>query len=269
MNQPQHPAAVSAAQRDSSRFSLDGDVAIVTGGGSGIGRSIAIGLAAQGARVGIADTSMEGAERTAEDIVRAGGASIAVHVDVTSENAMARAVASLEAELGELSLAVNSAGIANAMPALELTTEQFELMYRINVTGLFRSCQVEARAMLRTGRGSILNLASISGLVSHREMLQAHYNSAKAAVAHLTRSLATEWAPHAIRVNSLAPGFTLTPMNTREEVASLRADIAQRIPLERFADPEEMVGPAIFLLSDAASYCTGVDLVVDGGFTLL
>lgn len=252
-----------------SVFSLTGDVAIVTGGGSGIGRAIALGLAAAGARVGIADASPDGAEQTAKSIRSAGGESIAIETDVTSENGMTDAVEHVEAALGGLSLAVNAAGIANAVPALELTTEQFEQMYRINVTGLFRSCQAEARAMLRTGRGSILNLASISGLVSHREIVQAHYNSAKAAVAHLTRSLATEWAPHSIRVNSLAPGFTLTPMNAREEVASIRADISSHIPLERFAEPEEMVGPAIFLLSGAASYCTGVDLVVDGGFTLL
>ena len=263
------PETPYTEQRDGSPFALAGDVAVVTGGGSGIGRAIALGLAAAGARVGVADASLDRAEQTAEAIRSAGGSSIAAAVDVTTEDGMSQAVAAVEALLGPLSLAVNSAGIANAVPALELTTEQFEQMYRVNVTGLFRSCQAEARAMLRTGRGSILNLASISGLVSHREMQQSHYNSAKAAVAHLTRSLATEWAPHAIRVNSLAPGFTLTPMNAREEVASLRADISSRIPLERFAEPEEMVGPAVFLLSGAASYCTGVDLVVDGGFTLL
>lgn len=254
---------------DVSRFSLRGDVAVVTGGGSGIGRAIALGLASAGARVGVADMSAESAIKTAGEIAGAGGIGLAIHTDVTSEGGIGHAVKVVERELGPLSLAVNSAGIANAVPALELTTEQFEQMYRINVTGLFRSCQAEARAMLRTGRGSILNLASISGIVSHREMLQSHYNSAKAAVAHLTRSLATEWATHGIRVNSLAPGFTLTPMNTREEVSSMRADISRHIPLERFAEPEEMVGPAVFLLSSAASYCTGVDLVVDGGFTLL
>ncbi|MCW3492714.1 glucose 1-dehydrogenase [Microbacterium sp. SSM24] len=261
------PETPPAAGR--SVFSLTGEVAIVTGGGSGIGRAIALGLAECGARVGIADASAEGAEQTAVAIRAAGGEAVAIETDVTSEDGMTDAVAAVEATLGGLSLAVNAAGIADAVPALELTTDQFERMYRINVTGLFRSCQAEARAMIRTGRGSILNLASISGLVSHREMLQAHYNSAKAAVAHLTRSLATEWAPHAIRVNSLAPGFTLTPMNAREEVASMRADISRQIPLERFAEPEEMVGPAVFLLSGAGSYCTGVDLVVDGGFTLL
>ena len=257
------------ARSDASLFSLDGQVAIVTGGGSGIGRAIALGLAEAGAQVAVSDASLSSASRTTQAIRDAGGRSIALATDVTDENGMTAAIGLVEAELGHLSLAVNSAGIAEAVPALELTTEQFEQMYRVNVTGLFRSCQAEARAMLRWGCGSILNLASISGIVSHREMLQAHYNSAKAAVAHLTRSLATEWAPHAIRVNSLAPGFTLTPMNARGEVASVRADISRHIPLARFAEPEEMVGPATFLLSGAASYCTGVNLVVDGGFTLL
>jgi len=263
------PETPQIEQRPRSLFALDGDVAVVTGGGSGIGRAVALGLSAAGARVGVVDTSYERAEQTAKAIRSVGGVSVAMMVDVTTEDGMTQAVDEIEAELGPLSLAVNSAGIANAVPALDLTTEQFEQMYRINVTGLFRSCQAEARAMLRTGRGSILNLASISGIVSHREMLQSHYNSAKAAVAQLSRSLATEWAPHSIRVNSLAPGFTLTPMNAREEVASMRANISSQIPLERFAEPEEMVGPAVFLLSGAASYCTGVSLVVDGGFTLL
>lgn len=258
-----------AEQYDASLFALRGEVAIVTGGGSGIGQAIAIGLAAAGARVGVTDITIQSAKQTAQTIRAAGGVSIAIAVDVTTEDDLPSAVEVVEAELGPLSVAVNSAGIANAVPALEMTTDQFEQMYRINVTGLFRSCQAEARAMLRNGRGSILNLASISGIVSHREMMQAHYNSAKAAVSHLTRSLATEWAPHAIRVNSLAPGFTRTSMNAREEVASLRTDISHQIPLQRFAEPEEMIGPAIFLLSGAASYCTGVDLVVDGGFTLL
>ena len=250
-------------------FAFDGDVAIVTGAGSGIGRAIAVGLAARGARVGVADASASGAEQTHAEIARHGGASIAITVDVTTDDGMTRAVADVETELGPLTLAVNAAGIASARPALDLSADEFEGMYRVNVTGVFRSCQAEARAMLRSGRGAIVNLASISGIVSHREMLQVHYNSSKAAVAHLTRSLATEWAPHAIRVNSLAPGFTLTPMNTRDEVASLRAEISEKVPLARFANPEEMVGPAVFLLSAASSYCTGVDLVVDGGFTLL
>ncbi|WP_232711082.1 MULTISPECIES: glucose 1-dehydrogenase [unclassified Microbacterium] len=250
-------------------FTLAGQTAVVTGGGSGIGKAIALGLAQRGANVGIVDFAAEGAAETAARVAEMGVGSLAIAADVTDEDGMTSAVEKTVHALGPLSLAVNAAGIAQATPALELSAEQFERLYRINVIGLFRSCQAEARAMMASGGGSILNLASISGIVSHREMLQAHYNSSKAAVAHLTRSLATEWAAHSIRVNALSPGFTLTPMNARAEVASMREEISEKIPTGRFAEPEEMVGPAVFLLSNAASYCTGVDLVVDGGYTLL
>lgn len=250
-------------------FRLDNRVALVTGGSSGIGQAIALGLAVSGAAVGVVDRDGEGLAATVDAIHAAGGRAVSTVADVTVDGDIDHAIESIEAQLGPLELAVNSAGIADAAPALDLDVERFERLYKVNVTGVFRSCQAEARVMATRRRGSILNLASISGIVSHREMTQVHYNSAKAAVAHMSRSLATEWAPLGIRVNSLAPGFTLTPMNRREEVASLIDTISALIPLGRFAEAKEMVGPAVFLLSDAASYCTGVDLVVDGGYTVL
>jgi NAD(P)-dependent dehydrogenase (short-subunit alcohol dehydrogenase family) len=121
--------------------------------------------------------------------------------------------------------------------------------------------------MLRQGRGSIVNIASMSGVIVNRGLLQAHYNSAKAAVIQLSRSLAMEWAERGIRVNSVSPGYTATPMNTRAEVADQVRRFEADTPLGRMADPAEIVGPTVFLLSEAASFCTGVDLLVDGGFT--
>ncbi|WP_291049687.1 SDR family oxidoreductase [Herbiconiux sp.] len=251
-----------------NQFRLDGSVALVTGAGSGIGRAIAIGLARAGAAVAAVDLTAERVAGTVAAIEQEGGRALAVAADVSTDQ-ISDAVDEAQRTLGPLEVAVNSAGIARAVPARDMTVEEFEAMYRINVTGVFRSCQAEARAMAARGGGSIVNLASISGIVSHRQMLQAHYNSSKAAVAHLTRSLATEWAADGIRVNALSPGFTLTPMNLRDEVASIRESVSHEIPLGRFAEPAELVGPAIFLLSEASSYCTGVNLVVDGGFTLL
>jgi NAD(P)-dependent dehydrogenase (short-subunit alcohol dehydrogenase family) len=121
--------------------------------------------------------------------------------------------------------------------------------------------------MLEHGRGSIVNIASMSGSIVNRGLQQAHYNASKAAVAHLSRSLAMEWSQRGIRVNAISPGYTATPMNTRPEVADQVRQFEADTPLGRMATVDELVGPAIFLLSEAASFCTGVDLLIDGGFT--
>ncbi len=144
---------------------------------------------------------------------------------------------------------------------------QWQRVLNINVTGVFLSCQAEARAMLSHGRGAIVNIASMSGSIVNRGLLQAHYNASKAAVAHLTKSLAMEWAGRGVRVNAISPGYTATPMTRRPEVAEQVKQFEADTPLGRMATVDELVGPAVFLLSDAASFCTGVDLLVDGGFT--
>jgi NAD(P)-dependent dehydrogenase (short-subunit alcohol dehydrogenase family) len=133
--------------------------------------------------------------------------------------------------------------------------------------GIFLSCQAEARAMLAHGKGgSIVNIASMSGVIVNRGLKQAHYNASKAGVIHLSKSMAMEWVDRGIRVNSISPGYTATPMNTRPEMIHQTKSFEDQTPMQRMADVNEMVGPAVFLLSDAASYCTGVDLLVDGGF---
>jgi NAD(P)-dependent dehydrogenase (short-subunit alcohol dehydrogenase family) len=143
---------------------------------------------------------------------------------------------------------------------------QWQRMYDVNVTGIFLSCQAEARAMLVRRRGAIVNIASMSGVIVNRGLLQAHYNSAKAAVIHLSKSLAMEWSDRGVRVNSISPGYTATPMNIRPEVAEQVKQFEADTPLGRMATVDELVGPAVFLASRAASFCTGVDLLVDGGF---
>ncbi|MFB9378402.1 SDR family oxidoreductase [Kineococcus gynurae] len=252
---------------DAPDFRLDARVALVTGAGSGIGRAVALGLAASGADVACLDLAGEGLSATVAEIEAGGRRAVAVPADVTDPEGLAAAVARTEEELGELTLAVNCAGIANAAPAEEMSLAQWQKVVDIDYTGVFLSCQAEARAMLAHGRGSIVNIASMSGSIVNRGLLQAHYNSAKAAVIHLSRSLAMEWSDRGIRVNSISPGYTATPMNTRPEVAEQVRQFEADTPLGRMAGVGEMVGPAVFLLSDAASFCTGVDLVVDGGFT--
>ncbi len=248
-------------------FDLGGQTAFVTGAGSGIGQAIAVGLAEAGANVACFDLpGSRDLAGTVERIQAHGRRAMALEGSVTSAADLEAAVARTEVELGPLSLAVNSAGIANAQAAEELELERWQRMLDINLTGVMLSCQAQARVMLPRGKGAIVNIASMSGSIVNRGLLQAHYNTSKAGVIHLTKSLAMEWAERGIRVNCISPGYTATPMNTRPEVADQVKIFEQTTPLGRMAEVEEMVGPAIFLCSPAASFCTGVDLIVDGGF---
>ena len=249
-------------------FDLSGRVALVTGAGSGIGQRIALGLAQSGADVALVDLRTDGGlQDTADAIAATGRRAIQVGADVTSGEAMAEAVALAEAELGPLRLALNAAGIANAEACEDMSEEQYQTLMDINMKGVWLSCQAEARAMLAHGQGgSIVNIASMSGVIVNRGLMQVHYNASKAGVIHMSKSMAMEWVDRGIRVNSISPGYTATPMNTRPEMVNQTKEFESQTPMQRMADVNEMVGPAIFLLSDAASYCTGVDLLVDGGF---
>ncbi|MGK5683128.1 SDR family oxidoreductase [Actinoplanes sp. URMC 104] len=249
-------------------FRLDQRTAFVTGAASGIGRAIAVGIAESGADVACFDLPGPALDQVCADIQAAGVKALPIAGDVTDAGSLAEAVSRAQSVLGDLTLAVNSAGVANAAPAETMPLEQWQRVIDINLTGVFLSCQAEARAMLAAGRGgSIVNIASMSGTIVNRGLLQGHYNASKAGVMHLSRSLAMEWSRRGIRVNSISPGYTATPMNTRPEVAEQVRQFEADTPLGRMATVDELVGPAVFLLSDAASFCTGVDLLVDGGFT--
>jgi NAD(P)-dependent dehydrogenase (short-subunit alcohol dehydrogenase family) len=248
-------------------FRLEDQVAFVTGAGSGIGQRIAVGLAEAGANVACFDL---GGSRdltgTLERITALGRRALKLEGDVTQAGELEQAIQTLEAQLGPLSVAVNCAGIANAAPAETMKQDQWQRMFDVNLTGVFLSCQAEARVMLPRKRGSIINIASMSGSIVNRGILQAHYNTSKAGVIHLSKSLAMEWSDRGVRVNAISPGYTLTPMNLRPEVAESRKQFERDTPLGRMASVDELVGPAVFLSSAAASFCTGVDLIVDGGF---
>ena len=244
-------------------FDLSGEVAVVTGAGSGIGQAIAIGLAEAGADVAcFGHGSKGGLEETAGKIAALGRKALALTGTVTSEADLSTAMDRIDKELGPLSIAVNNAGIGGSDPAETMPSEKWDRVYDVNVKGVFLSCQAQARVMLARKKGSIINIASISGSIVNRDLTQAHYNSSKAAVIHLSKSLAMEWVGRGLRVNVISPGYTLTPMNQGER----NKVFADSTPMGRLAESEEMVGPAIFLASRASSYVTGLDLLVDGGF---
>jgi NAD(P)-dependent dehydrogenase (short-subunit alcohol dehydrogenase family) len=248
-------------------FSLEGKISFVTGAGSGIGQRIAVGLAEAGASVGCFDlASSSGLNTTVGQISKLRSRAMAVTGDVTQATDLTRAIDTVEKELGPISIAVNCAGIANAAAAEEMPLTQWQSVIDVNLTGVFVSCQAEAKVMLPRKQGSIVNIASMSGTIVNRGLLQAHYNSSKAGVIHLSKSLAMEWSDRGVRVNSISPGYTATPMNLRPEVAEQVKRFEADTPLGRMATVDELVGPAVFLSSQAASFCTGVDLVVDGGF---
>lgn len=245
-------------------YRLDGGVAFVTGAAGGIGAAVALGIAESGADVACSDTSADGLARTVAAIEAVGRRAVACPADVTDGDALAAAVARAESELGPLRYAANCAGINDQAPG-ESPDDQWRRMIDVNLTGVWLACKAEGAAMLAHGRGSIVNIGSISAVIANRGLTQGHYNAAKAGVLHLTTSLALEWAGRGVRVNTVSPGYTATPMAKTPEVWEHVKAYIPDIPMNRMAEPEEMAGPTVFLLSDAASYCTAVNLLVDGG----
>lgn len=248
-------------------FSLSGRVALVTGAGRGIGATIATAWARAGADVACVDLDPSSAAATADQVRATGRRAVAIGCDVTDADAVADAVARTVAELGGLHVALNNAGIAGQAPAELMDPTDWRRMVDVDLTSVFLCAQAEARVMLPAGVGSIVNTASMSATIVNRGQDQAHYNAAKAGVVHLTRSLAVEWAARGVRVNSISPGYTLTAMTDGPELADRRAVWAGATPMGRMVGVEELTGPALFLASDAASAVTGVDLLVDCGYT--
>lgn len=248
-------------------FDLTGKVAFVTGAGSGIGQAIAIGLSKAGADVVCVDLfDTDELKKTVSEIEKNNKKAISCLADVSKKVEIQSAVDKAVEVFKKIDIAVNCAGIANAAPAEEMTEEMWDKMIDVDYKGIFLSCQAQGNVMIKQGFGSIVNIGSMSGVIVNRGLLQVHYNSAKAGVIHLTKSLAMEWAPKNIRVNCISPGYTFSPMNKRPEVAEQVKEFAASTPMGRLATVDEMVGPAVFLVSEAASFCTGVNLLVDGGF---
>lgn len=241
---------------------LDGRVAIVTGGSRGIGRAIAMGMAAEGARVVISSRSRAACTETVEAIVEAGGQADAAPADVTDREALNSVFADAEATAGGVDIFVHCAGLSSVGLAKAVEAEELQRMLDVHFLAGVNGCQRARESMAGRGGGSIVLVSSVWGLGGHPASLA--YGAAKSALAHSVKVLAIEWARYGIRVNGIAPGFVDTDM-TSEMDDTTRDRLLKRVPLRRSATPEEMAGPAVFLASDMSSYMTGQMLVVDGG----
>ena len=240
-------------------FKLDGKTALVTGAAQGIGFEIAKGLSEAGANVIIADLNPETGEAAASSI----GGRFEV-LNVTDSDA----VRTLASRLSPLDVLVNNAGIVRNVPSEDISDADWEVVMSVNVNGLFWCCREFGRKMLGAGKGSIVSTASISGMISNHPQPQAGYNASKAAVIHLTRSLAGEWADRGVRINAVAPGYTATPMTILGlETPAWRETWLKETPMHRLAEPREIAPAVLYLASEASSFVTGHTLVVDGGYT--
>lgn len=250
------------------RFSLCGRKILVTGGAQGIGKVVCEALADCGAEIGIFDLQKEQAEKTAKEIeakyhtkVRAYACNVTVPEDV--DNNMERFIN----DFGTLDGVFNNAGICQHKDTLDVTFNEWSNVVNVNLNGIFLIARAAGRQFVKEGKkGSIVNTASMSGTIVNIPQTQASYNSSKAAVIQLTKSLAVEWAQRGIRVNCISPGYTWTDMTglVREDWRNFWTDL---IPFKRMCQPDELAGGVIYLLSDASSYTSGCDLIIDGCFT--
>ena len=245
-------------------FDLSGKVAVVTGGNRGLGAAWVQSLVDVGATVVIAARDDERSRDTAG---RIGHGVDSVHLDVRDADDVRRALDTIVERHGRVDILVNNAGTCIHRPALEVSGEEWEQVIDINLNGLWRCSQTFGGHMIDNGGGVIVNIGSISAQIVNRPQMQPAYNASKAAVHQLTKSLAAEWAPHGVRVNALAPGYTKTEMAAVDR-PEFRARWIEDAPMQRYAMPDEL-GPAlVFLASDASSFMTGATLVMDGGYTL-
>ena len=252
------------------RFRLDGKTALVTGGAQGIGEAYCVALGEAGAKVAVVDINLAKAEETAHKLEKSGITAIAVKTDVTSPGDVDRMVSTVVDKWGELTIGVNNAGMGVWRDALTQDFGEWRKILALNLDAVFLCARCEAREMAKKGYGKIINTASMSAHIANTPQNQCAYNASKAGVLHLTRSLAAEWAPHNILVNSISPGYTKTELVDKllatPEGKTMLPQWLEKIPMGRMASTADLQGGVVYLASPASDYMTGADLVIDGGY---
>lgn len=251
---------------DNGLFSLEGDVAVVIGGGGVLAGAMAEGLAAAGAKVAILGRTQQNADTRAQSIAAHGGQSLAIQCDATNKAQLTAALDTILARWGRVDILINAAGVNSATPFFEIGEEEWHRILDIDLKGVFLACQVFGKAMVAAGRGgSVINVSSVSSGPPLSKVFT--YGVAKAGVNQITQFLAREWAPHKIRVNAIVPGFFPAEQNRKVLTPERVASIMTHTPMNRFGDAEELIGATIYLASrKASSFVTGSILRVDGGF---